>query len=140
MAFVDDIKSVGCGSRRLKSFGLTMAALGIAVASWMWWQDSATWPWLATASLVLAGVGLAAPSVLRPLYRIWMTFAIILGWIMTRVLLTIVFYLGLTPTALLARLVGKKFLDLGPDPNRDSYWVATEQSKRDRRDRYEQQF
>ena len=140
MTFIDDSKNIDCGIHRLKNFGLTMAALGGLVTVWMWWKNIDLWPWLLAVSIVLAGAGLLVPSVLRPLYRVWMTIALILGWIMTRVLLTVVFYLVLTPTALIARLTGKKFLDLRPDPSRDSYWIAREKSDQDRREQYERQF
>ena len=51
-----------------------------------------------------------------------MTFAVILGLVMTRVILSIVFYLILTPIGLITRLFGKDFLDLLNKSNTESYW------------------
>jgi len=140
MTFVDDIRRLDCSVHRLRSFGLTISAVGILATAWLWWQEVGWWPWLLAAALLLILAALTAPVILRPLYRVWMTIALVLGWIMTRVLLALVFYLVLTPTALIARVCGKKFLDLGPDRGHDSYWVAREESDQDRREQYERQF
>ena len=51
----------------------------------------------------------------------WMTFAVIFGWVMSRVILSIVFYLILTPIGLITRLFGEDFLDLNKS-NTESYW------------------
>jgi hypothetical protein len=58
---------------------------------------------------------------------------------MTRVLLIIVFYIGITPVALIARLSGKRFLKLEFDPDAESYWEKREPHERGK-ERYESQF
>ena len=45
------------------------------------------------------------------------------GWVMSRAILTVVFAVVLIPLALIARLTGKRFLALAPDPRAQSYWV-----------------
>jgi hypothetical protein len=117
-----------------------MAAIGVIVSAWLGWREIDSWPWWLGVALVLAVVGWIVPSCLRPFYRVWMTIALVLGWITTRVVLTVVFYLVVTPTALIARLSGKRFIDLRPDPGRESYWIEREKSDRDHHEQYEQQF
>jgi hypothetical protein len=68
-----------------------------------------------------------------------MTLAILIGWFMTRIILSILFYLVLTPTRLLARLFGKQFLDLKMDNSKKSYWNYRE-SKELKKSEYERQF
>ena len=77
--------------------------------------------------------------VLRPIQRAWMAFAIVLGWVMTRVILVVLFYVGITPIALIARLVGKRFLDLRFEPARASYWIPRPAPDRGK-ERYKSQF
>ena len=50
-----------------------------------------------------------------------MTFAVVLGWVMTRVILSLVFYLILTPISLLTKIFGEDFLGL-KEKDVDSYW------------------
>jgi len=55
----------------------------------------------AVPTAFIAGVLLvsayARPSALRPVYAVWMKAAFILGWINTRVILVLLFYLVFTP-------------------------------------------
>jgi hypothetical protein len=83
---------------------------------------------LAAAALLLA-VGLFVTPVARWIARAWLKFAEILGAVNSRILLGGIFYLFLTPIALLARLTRGDFLHLkkraGPDR---SYWQARSHS------------
>jgi hypothetical protein len=135
----EEVRSVGSDRRTLRKFGLTM---GIALALFgalFLWREPAAAPWLfgfAAAFLLLAAI---VPKALRPVQFVWMTLAYVLGWVMTRVLLIIIFYIGITPVALIARLVRKRFLDLEFEPERESYWVKREPHDRGM-ERYESQF
>jgi hypothetical protein len=59
----------------------------------------------------------------RKAYRGWMALARAMGWVVSRVVVTIVFALVVTPIGLVARLLGKRLLDLRPDPSATTYWV-----------------
>ena len=67
-----------------------------------------------------------------------MTFAVILGWVMTRVILSLVFYLIMTPIGLLTRLLGEDFLLLKKS-NSESYWNNRDRIYETSQD-YEKQF
>ena len=82
--------------------------------------------------------GILLPFILKPIYILWMIFTIILGWVMTRVILSIVFYLILTPIGLIARLVGEDFLNL-KKLNTNSYWNYRDSSE-ELSQNYEKQF
>lgn len=58
-------------------------------------------------SIILAAIALLAPIILKPIYIVWMYIGFVLGWINTRLILGIVFYLFFTPIALLMKLLGK---------------------------------
>ena len=83
--------------------------------------------------------GIIAPTVLFYFYKIWMYIAKVMNWINTRVILAIIFFLILTPTALIMRLFGKQFLELKWDKSVDSYWYIRERSNSGGVD-YEKQF
>jgi hypothetical protein len=73
--------------------------------------------------VVLIALGALAPASLRAPYRVWMAFALALGWVVSRAVLALLFALVVTPIALVARLSGKRFLDLRPDPSATTYWI-----------------
>jgi len=135
----DELSSIRSGRGDLRKFGITMAVAIAALGGLFLWRgrEEAEWLfWVAVGFLVL---GVAVPVALRPVQKIWMAFAVTLGWVMTRVILVIVFYIGVTPIALIARLVGKRFLDLGFEPERESYWVPFPKPDRGK-ERYLSQF
>jgi hypothetical protein len=135
----DEVAAVKSGRADLRKFGLTMAvALAVLGGLFLWRGKSGPVYFfgIAGAFLLLAGL---APMVLRPVQRVWMTFATVLGWVMTRFVLTLVFFLGITPIAMIARLFRKKFIDLAFEPESDSYWERKPEPP-EGKERYERQF
>jgi hypothetical protein len=135
----DELRAVKSGRGELRTFGITMA-VGLAAIGglFLWRGKGGPMVFFVLAALFLL-FGLAAPVALRPIQRAWMAFAVVLGWVMTRVILVVLFYVGITPVALIARLVGKRFLALGFEPTRASYWERREKPDRGK-ERYESQF
>lgn len=73
--------------------------------------------------------GFSFPSFLKPIYIIWMRFAFMLGWINTRLILFMIFYLIFTPMGLVIKLFGIDLLDRRIKKDKESYWVKKEQQK-----------
>jgi len=76
---------------------------------------------IATGGLLLV-LGAFLPLVLRPVFVLWMSFALLLGFIMTRFLLGLIFFLIFSPIGLVFRLIKKDHLDEAIDPDAPSYW------------------
>jgi len=91
MLLKDDIKKIPMDRKALRNFGLLMACALLLVGGWLWWKSTASWPWVLGAAALLAVIGLA----------------VIMGWLMTRVVLTLVYYLVLTPIGFLGRVFGE---------------------------------
>lgn len=77
-------------------------------------------------------------GVFKKIYRAWMKFAHALGWVNTRIILTLVYILMITPLSFIFKLLGKDPMNrkLG---GQDSYWIKRE-SKAFDRDHYRRQF
>lgn len=95
----------------LRDFGLITGGLFIALFGllfpWLFNVNTPVWPFnLAGVLWILA---LLIPNVLKPIYTVWMSFALVLGWINTRIILALVFYIVITPTGLIMLLFGKTF-------------------------------
>jgi hypothetical protein len=78
-----------------------------------------------TAWIVLAALALlccARPAWFRPLYRAGMTVGFYIGQVVGRILLSVFFFLVLTPLGILLRLLGKDLLNPDRKPGNDSYW------------------
>jgi hypothetical protein len=111
-------------SARLRRFGLTVGGVFLLLAAVLFWRTKPLWPFCGGLGAALAGLGLAWPAALAPVERIWMTVARAMGWVMTRVILTLLFCLIFTPAGLILRLLGKDPLGLRFPGNTASYWQA----------------
>ena len=100
----------------LREFGLIMGGMFIALFGlffpWLFGLAFPKWPWIVAGAL--GGLALLVPNSLKPIYRGWMFLALILGWINTRLLLALVFYLMMTPMSLIMRLFGKNAMKKKP--------------------------
>ena len=85
------------------------------------------------------GLGLIIPIILKPVYLVWMVFAVILGWFMTRVIITLLYYIILTPISIIFRIFGKDFLQLKINNDKSSYWIERKSDIELNQD-YEKQF
>ncbi len=61
-----------------------------------------------------------------------MAIGLVLGTVVTAIILTVVFVVTLTPTALVMRLLGKDPLARELDRRAESYWIPKEYEPRDR--------
>ena len=83
-----------------------------------------------TAGLVLGGVavlvgtlGLLQPRAIRWIFVGWMVLAFPIGWLVSQLMLAVLFYLVLTPVAVLFRWRGRDLLGRKPAPGRLSFWL-----------------
>ncbi len=110
----------------LKRFGRTViiGSLLIAAAFWFlkgWGLAARIMGW---SGLLVGGLALMGPRFGRPGYLVWMGIAFVMGNIVSRVVLAIVYYLVLTPIGLVGKLVGRDRLAMGAAArSRDSHWV-----------------
>jgi membrane protease YdiL (CAAX protease family) len=145
MSILQEIRELPAEPRDVRKFSLTV---GIAFVV-LWAALAFAFPYLLGKGRDLPilwqiGVGLAvlgslAPVVVKPLFYAWMTLALALGWVMTRVLLTVFFFLVLTPVALIFRLIGRDALHRKLDRGAPSYWIKKQYLIEDR-SRFEKFF
>jgi hypothetical protein len=118
----DEYQKLDRSPRALRRFGL---AVGLVILSLgcllLWRQRGAGWPLISIGAILLLTAGLA-PQTLKWIQGPWMIVAFALGWIVTRILLTIVFFLVVTPTGLFQRLFGKRAIEVAFAADTASYW------------------
>ena len=122
----------------LQKFVVTIAIALSLFGALAAWQGRGYALWLFVFVAIFLSVGLLAPKTLGPVYVGWMAMAKMMGYVMTRVILTVLFYLVVTPVSITAKLFGKSFLDLKFDKNADSYWI--ERKSEPEKGDYEKQF
>lgn len=112
--------------QELRRFGVTMSVPFSIIGGVLLWKGSAAAPWLFGVAGAFLAAGLLVPRALGPVERGWMAFAHRLSIVTTFVLLTVTFYMVITPFGIVCRLFGRDRLHLRPDPNQVSYWIPVE--------------
>lgn len=114
-----------------RKFGRVMAgALAVVTLVVLWRSGWSQTPWVEglgiTAALFLA-FSIVWPNALAPLEWAWMKLAMVLNYVMTRVLLTLVYFLAVTPIGLIFKLLRKDLLGKRFDPKASTYWIPPEE-------------
>jgi Na+/H+-translocating membrane pyrophosphatase len=125
--------------KSLREFGVTVGIAFGVLAALLYWREKPHYVYFVPISIALILLGLAAPGLLRPVRKGWMKGAAAIGFVMTRVILTVLFFAVFTPIGLIAKLAGKKFLATGIDGTQPSYWDYRETGEPDQ-ERLERQF
>lgn len=120
-------------SVELRKFGILVAMITMALFGLLlpWWGDRAlpAWPFFVGVPLVLLAV--LCPIVLLPLYKFWMKVGVVLGYINTRIIMSFVFFIMLTPLAWWLRIIGKDLLAREFSKTERSYRIASERNSKD---------
>ena len=119
---IEEIKNIRSEKSDLRKFGITFGLILLIIAGFLFWKENELFQIILTIGVVLCVLGITLTVVLKPIYWMWMIFATVLGWIMTRVILCVLFYAILTPTGLILRLFGKQFLELKWNKTDITYW------------------
>ena len=136
---LEEIKNIKSEKSDLRKFGITIGVILLIIAGFLFWKEKESSQILLTFGVTLCILGIVIPFILKPIYWIWIIFATILGWIMTRVILSLLFYIIVTPIGLIPRFFGKQFLELRSDESKESYWNYRDTKKTTKED-YERQF
>lgn len=112
--------------KNLRKFGITMGCVFILINSLIFIKHHHASLPASVVSFVFFVLAAFIPAYLRPFYSLWMKFAFILGWINTRLILIIIFYLIFTPIGLMMRIFGQDALDKKLDKTKISYWKKRE--------------
>jgi len=108
----------------LRRFGFTLTAMFALLGTLFTWRHRMAGRPLTALALLFLLVSIFGPSLLRFVHRPWMILAHLLGSIASKIILTLAFFLVVTPIGLLQRLFGKQPLDLRFKDNEPSYWRA----------------
>ena len=106
-----------------RSFGLVFAAVFLLVGGAPLWHGGGVRWWGLGLAAAFLGVALARPGLLAPLNRVWFRFGLLLHRVVSPLVLGLLFFLVLTPFAVLLRLFGKDPMSRRFDPKASSYWI-----------------
>ncbi|MDX6612188.1 MAG: hypothetical protein QOD75_1374 [Blastocatellia bacterium] len=126
-------------NKQARNTALIVSAVLLLIAGWNYHRGRMTVVTiLGGAGVALLVIGLLVPPLARRFHVFWMQLAGILGYVNSRILLFLLYYLVITPYGLVSRLVGRDPLNRRGGV-KTSYWVPRKTS-RQRREQFERSF
>lgn len=114
-------EDVKLGSDR--TFGFVFSAVFAIVALWPLIGGGGPRIWALVVAASFLALSLIRPRLLHPLNLVWFRFGMLLHRVVSPLVLGLMFFVSVTPIALIMRLLGKDPLRLKFDPDTESYWL-----------------
>jgi len=119
-----DVSSNSTDAKEIRQFGFIAFSFFGCLCGLGIWLDKPIPIYLFGFLSLLGFSFILIPSSMRPIYAAWLKIAHFLGRVVTTIILTIAYYLVITPAALIKRLFGGPPIPIRPDNKSPSYWVA----------------
>ncbi len=118
-----------------RNFGLVFFTVFLLIALWPILNNNDLRIWSLIVSLVFLVFGSLNSKLLTPLNKLWFKFGIFLGNIIAPIIMGIVFFLVVTPTGLIMKILKKDLLKL-KNNNSDTYWLEKDNSNNSLRNQF----
>ena len=118
-----------------KSFGIVFFTVFLIIAIWPLLNGYEIRYWSLIISVVFLILGILNSKILTPLNKIWFKIGILLGNVISPIIMSIIFFLVVTPTSFIMKILGKDLLNLKKN-TKNSYWIK----KQNQNSRMKKQF
>ena len=105
-----------------KSFGIVFFIVFLLIAIYPLINNGELRIWSLVVAIIFFILGLINSKVLTPLNKLWFKFGLLLGKIVSPLIMGIIFFFVVTPTAFIIRIIGKDLLNLKFN-NKKTYWI-----------------
>ena len=112
-----------------RSFGIIFFFAFLIISLWPLTNDNSLRVWSIFVAVILLILGLMNSKLLTPLNILWFKFGLFLGSIIAPIVMGIVFFLVVTPTGFIMKIMGKDILNKKYDNGKKSYWINRDKSK-----------
>ena len=118
-----------------RNFGIIFSIVFLIISLWPLLSQNDIRIWSLIISGIFLVLGLINSKLLLPLNKILFKFGILLGNFVAPIVMGIVYFMVVTPTGLIMRLLGKDLLNLKKN-NKDTYWINKDNSNNDLKNQF----
>ena len=127
------MSNIKVGSNR--SFGIVFFVVFFIIGIYPILNDGDIRLWSIFISLIFLLLGIKNSRSLTPLNIIWFKFGMFLGKIVSPLIIGLIFFLVVTPTGIIMKILGKDLLKLRKN-NKKSYWIDRTNFKSNMKDQF----
>ena len=106
-----------------KGFGILFFIVFVLIGIWPLFSSEPLRLWSVIVASLFLVLGLINSRILTPLKILWIKFGELLGKIIAPIVMSIVFFVIITPIGLFLKAIGKDVLNLKLDKKVKSYWI-----------------
>ena len=111
-----------------RSFGFVFTIFFVIIGLFPLWYDGNIRIWACVTAFIFLFFSIFLPKVLIIPNKLWFKFGIFLGYIVAPITMGIIFFLAVTPTGIIMRLLGKDLLNQRFDKAKKSSWIKRKDS------------
>ena len=112
-----------------RNFGLVFFFVFLIVSLWPLLNEGPLKIWSIIIGIIFLILGLINSKLLTPLNILWSKFGMFLGSIVSPIVMGIVFFLVITPTGFIMKIMGKDLLNKKYDSKKKTYWINRGKTK-----------
>ena len=112
-----------------RSFGIVFFFVFLIISLWPLTNESPLRVWPIFVAIIFLILGLMNSKLLTPLNILWAKFGKLLGFIIAPIVMGIVFFVVITPTGLIMKIIGKDLLNNKYNNKIKSYWINRDKTK-----------
>jgi hypothetical protein len=112
-----------------RSFGIVFFLVFLIISLWPLLNENALRVWSIIVAMIFLILGLINSNFLTPLNKLWFKFGKLLGSVVAPIVMGVIFFLVITPTGFIMKLLGKDLLNKKYNNKIKSYWINREKSK-----------
>ena len=105
-----------------RSFGIVFFLFFLIISIYPFFKGDEIRTPILFVSIVFLLLGILNSNILTPLNKIWFKFGMVLGYVISPLVMGVIFFLIVTPIAIIMRLLGKDLLSLKKN-QKDTYWI-----------------
>jgi len=110
----------------LKMFAIIWSAIFAVIGVLPILKDDEVKIWAIIIALIFNIIAFTKPQILTRFYKIWMKFGEFIGGIMSKIMMTILYFGIFTSVSIFLKIIGKDLLDKKIDKSQTSYWIERE--------------
>ena len=118
-----------------RNFGIIFSIVFLIISLWPLLSQNDIRIWSLIISGIFLVLGLINSKLLLPLNKIWFKFGIFLGNFIAPIVMGIIYFMVVTPTGLIMKMLGKDLLNLKKN-NKDTYWIEKDNSNNDLKNQF----
>ena len=118
-----------------KNFGLVFFVFFLIISFYPLLNNENIRLWSLLISLIFLILGLLNSKILTPFNKLWINFGLLIGKFISPVIMSIIFFLVVTPIGFIMRMIGKDLLNLKYN-DKKSYWIEKTETKSKMKDQF----